>query len=119
MSESLKITLPMPALLLTPNGRGHWARKAKATKAARELARLLALAQGLPETAPTHYRLTYHWPTPRRRRDDDNCVGGCKAYLDGICSALRIDDRDLSFSGLVHDRSRPGQAGVSIEMWND
>lgn len=113
----MTITLPLPSPDLRPNSRPHWARKAKATKAARALALLRALEAGVPATPPTHYRLLYHWPTPRRRWDDDNCVAACKAYLDGICAALRIDDRSLRFSGLEHDRSQPGRAGVTVCLW--
>jgi hypothetical protein len=29
-----------------------------------------------------------------------------------------MDDRDLTMAGLVHDRSRPGLAGVEVELWN-
>jgi hypothetical protein len=114
----MRVELPLPPLPLRPNGRAHWARKAKATKRAREAARLLALAAGRPPRLPTHYRLIFHWPTPRRRWDDDNCIASCKAYLDGICAALRMDDRDLTMAGLVHDRSRPQPAGVEVELWN-
>ena len=115
----MTIALPLPPPDLRPNSRPHWARKAKATKAARNLAKLRTLEIGLPAEMPTHYRITYHWPTPRRRWDDDNCVASCKAYLDGICAALRIDDQSLHLAGLEHDRSKPGKAGVSIDLWND
>jgi|694.fasta_scaffold35019_12 hypothetical protein len=114
----MTLCLPLPPPDLRPNSRPHWARKAKATKAAKALARLRTLEAGLPASAPTHYRITYHWPTPRRRWDDDNCIAACKAYLDGICAALRMDDREMTLAGLVHDRSQPGKAGVSVEMWN-
>lgn len=115
----MKITLPLPSMILTPNGRGHWAKKAKAVKAARAVAHWQTLQAGKPQTLPTHYRLIYHWPTPRRRRDDDNCVAGAKSYLDGICSALGIDDRTLTLAGLEHDRSHPGRAGMTVEMWSE
>lgn len=39
-----------------------------------------------------------------RRLDDDNAIASVKAYMDGICEALRIDDRNLSFHALIHDR---------------
>lgn len=114
----IRIELPLPALPLRPNGRAHWAQKAKATKAARKLAMLRTLAEGLRDPRPTHYRITYHWPTPRRRWDDDNCIASCKAYLDGICATLGMDDRELTLAGLEHDRSKPGMAGVTVELWN-
>jgi len=114
----ISITLPLPAKELRPNSRPHWTQRAKAVKSARQIAQVLTLAEGLQETAWTHYRIIYHWPTPIRRWDDDNCIAACKAYIDGICSALGIDDRTLSFAGLVHDRSKPGQASVTVEMWN-
>jgi hypothetical protein len=52
---------------------------------------------------PLEYSLRYHWPTSRRL-DDDNAIASVKAYMDGICEALRIDDRTLRFRSLIHDR---------------
>lgn len=94
--------LPLPARILSPNasrGESRWRAlvKAKAVKNARLLARLLM------ENILTHhclssrqfragYSLAFFWPT-RAYRDDDNADASCKAYRDGICQALGIDDR--------------------------
>lgn len=112
----MTVELPIPAKPLRPNSRPHWAQRAKAVKYARMLAKARTLAEGLRESGWTHYRITYFWPTPRRRWDDDNCIAACKAYLDGICSALGIDDRRLRFAGLEHEREK--RARVQIELWN-
>lgn len=113
----MTITLPLPTKALRPNSRPHWTQRHRAVKAARHMAQVHTLAEGLQESGWTHYRITYHWPTPRRRWDDDNCIAACKAYLDGICAALGIDDRTLRLAGLEHVRDKT--AGVEIELWND
>lgn len=41
--------------------------------------------------------------------DDDNAIASVKAYMDGICEALRIDDASLKFRELIHasDKAKP------------
>lgn len=96
----MTITLPLPDKRLSPNARGHWRVKAKATKSARQLARLLA-GKDINSydwwTDPAKirsYSLAFFWPDARRR-DDDNAAASCKAYRDGIADALGIDDHKL------------------------
>lgn len=114
----MKIRLPLPSKSLRPNSRPHWTQRHRAVKQARFLAHALTTAALAPEAGVSwsHYRITYHWPTPTRRWDDDNCVAACKAYMDGICTALGIDDRTLRLAGLEHVRDKT--AGVEIEVWN-
>lgn len=101
------LVLRIPERALSPNGRpAHWAVKRKATAAARSAARLttLNLKRGLRVPMPVAYSLRYFWPsTPR---DDDNAIASVKAALDGICEALGMDDRNLRFRRLVHERDR-------------
>lgn len=113
----MTIRLPLPCKSLRPNSRPHWTQRHRAVKQARLLAHLLTTAEVPADAGPwSHYRISYHWPTPHRRWDDDNCVAACKAYLDGICSALEIDDRTLRLAGLEHVRDKT--AGVEIAIWN-
>lgn len=108
--DTLTIPLYIPAYVLSPNGRaGHWRRRSKAVKAARGVANLLTLqllAGGVPP-CPVAYSLAYYWPA--QHRDDDNAIASAKAYLDGICSALGVDDRSVRFRQLFHfsDRKCP------------
>lgn len=86
------ISLPWPDKVLHPNSRGHWAPKAKATKAARSLAYWTAHL-GMPDIQdwPIPLLITFH-PPDNRRRDTDGMLTACKAYLDGIADAWYVDD---------------------------
>ena len=92
----MTITLPLPKRSLSPNARTHWRAKAKITRMARQVARLRTLEAlgGRQAPALTSYTLAFHFPTSRRR-DDDNWSAACKAYRDGIADALGIDDHAL------------------------
>lgn len=94
----MKIELPYPAKELWPNGRPHWAAKARETKKLREYAYWLAKASsgleignGAIPVRITVYPKRYG-PVP----DRDNCVAAIKAGLDGISDALGINDRHFA-----------------------
>ena len=94
--RTLRIELPWPAACLSPNGRAHWRRKALATKRHRWWALLAAQdairAQRWPAgVKQAEVRITYRDPVSRRR-DRDNHLGMCKAYLDGLTEAGVIED---------------------------
>lgn len=114
-----ELILPFPSPDLSQNGRVHWARKAAATKSAREEARILALSagwnasHGLPD-GRLHLWWDYYTPS-RRRYDDDNLLGRCKAYRDGIADALGIDDSRFVSHPWIKGVARPdGEVRVRI-----
>ena len=76
-----------------PNSRVHWSRRAKANKAMRSAAYYLAKASGIyvPGEGDVAVTLTFY-PPDNRRRDRDNLLSNCKAYLDGIADALKVND---------------------------
>ena len=92
-------TFGWPPRECSPNWRGHWAKKAPATKRyklacwalARE-ARLVAPAEG-----PINLRIEFV-PPDRRPRDLDNMLASCKAMLDGIADALRVNDKRFTLA---------------------
>jgi hypothetical protein len=58
---------------------------------------------------PAGYKLEHYFPT-LRFRDEDNADGACKAYRDGICDALGIDDKDfckIALSTRAKDAKNP------------
>lgn len=118
MSRStLTVFLPHPPAALRPNGRVHWAAKACAVKNARMLARCVTLAQRSPSGlgfVPLSYTLV--WFYKGSAPDADNCLAACKAYLDGCCDALGIDDRSLECSGItrVHDNRHAGSVVLTF-----
>lgn len=76
-------------------------------------------ALGGHKMQPTHYRVI--WFYKGNKPDADNCLARCKAYLDGACKALGIDDRTLDCAGIdrVHDLTRAGQVEIVFERRDD
>jgi len=95
--ERLSITLPWPSSKLMPNRKNgrHWAIQQSAKVRARlDGAMLTKEALGrntvaLSDQIPV--RITFAAPN-RIRRDLDNLHAACKPSLDGIASALGVDD---------------------------
>jgi hypothetical protein len=99
----MTITLPIPDRQISPNaqrGQSRWAAiaKSKLVKKHREMAKMAvicAIANGQKaQGEPIGYSLKHYFPTARFR-DEDNADGACKAYRDGICDALGIDDKNF------------------------
>lgn len=106
----MKIVLPLPSRLLSPNARIHRHNRAKLTKLHRNRAKLRTLEALAGSTFPaTGYSLAFYWPDARRH-DDDNANASTKAYRDGVADALRIDDYALpmlAVSTFSIDRANP------------
>lgn len=68
---------------------------------------------------PTHYRVV--WFYKGNKPDADNCLARCKAYLDGACKAMGIDDRTLDCAGIdrVHDLAHAGKVEIVFERRDD
>ena len=100
-----EVTLPWPLRELSPNWRGHWAKKAKAVKAYRKACFVLAKEAGLTFDGPgeVHLWITFNKPS-RRATDDDNLVASFKAGRDGIADAMGIDDSRFVMHPFVSDR---------------
>ncbi|MGH8032711.1 MAG: hypothetical protein ACREO8_10195 [Luteimonas sp.] len=107
----IEIVLPWPSRDLHPNARVHWARRAKAVKAARYQAGLAVLAGGFQAVALQPLRLSLwldFYPPDRRKRDDDGLLSSMKAARDGIADALGIDDSRFISHPLVREEVRKG-----------
>jgi crossover junction endodeoxyribonuclease RusA len=124
----IELTLPFPKRELSPNTRISWQAKMVHVKEARESGKIIAIEyknthQGknwdLYELCDFHLFLKFY-PPDRRRRDLDNLFAAEKAYLDGICIGIGIDDsqfRDVTLSwGNVE---KPGKVVVRIGVLND
>lgn len=107
------IILPWPDKALSPNSRTHWAQKAKAAKAARQLGRLATLLsiygnnQFEGYEGKLHLWIDYYAKT-RNYPDADNCLSASKAYLDGIADALEVNDRRFIHHPYVKDETFKG-----------
>lgn len=112
---SITLTLGLPDSRLSPNGRTHWASRARAVKAARTIAHvtaynwLVANKQEPPCWEQATCRATFYWPD-LRRRDRDNAAASLKAVWDGLVdSGVLADDDQLTHEpvGFEVDRERP------------
>lgn len=123
--NSLTITLPHTPRELSPNAKAPLTqrgaivagyKKTAAKRRARTMAGAVTLeALNGRRMQPTHYRVI--WFYKGSKPDADNCLARCKAYLDGACKAMGIDDRTLDCAGIdrVHDLDRAGQVEIVFE----
>lgn len=115
-TTKVTVNLPWPHKDLSPNARGHWAKKAGATKKARMDAFIAGLDAGLRGLTGSRIAVaTTFYPPTRARYDDDNLQARCKAYFDGISDALRIDDRHFSHAPIQRGEVRENGL-VCIEL---
>ena len=95
---SISITIPLPPRCLSPNGRVHWAKKAKATKEHRSAAFWAAkeALDGPPPGWLTASLKVVAYFTTRRMPDPTNFMSSLKAAEDGIADAgIIVNDRAL------------------------
>jgi len=118
----ITIELPFPSSELSPNARIHWAVKSRATKDARAegwYAAIFDVGWGdKSKLKASDLRCTWtFYPPDLRRRDDDNLVRQCKAYRDGVCDALGIDDSQIKETvSRMADVDRPdGRVVMTLE----
>ena len=113
----LILSLPLPDRAVSPNAQRGNSRISAVIKSARIKAHRYrawagtksAVAARTPTPAFAGYSLAFHWPTAAYR-DDDNADASCKAYRDGIASALGMDDRHLrklALSTHAKDKDHP------------
>lgn len=65
-----------------------------------------------PETC--HLSITFN-PPDKRRRDLDNMLASCKAMLDGLASAMKVDDYEFTITLRRGDPVKGGAVAVVIE----
>lgn len=113
-----QVILPWTDRALSANARVHWAKLAKAKKAAKTAAFYLTKqAVKCPIVASeVKVHLTFH-PPDRRARDEDGAVSSCKAYLDGVSLALGVDDRHFRLSHSPFDNVVKGGRMVIDLEW--
>lgn len=91
-----EILLPWPPRELHPNGRAHWAVKARHAKKQRADAEFLALQAHYDRIDWGRSGRLCVWITgyakDRRRRDVDGMLSSIKWALDGIAGVMGVDD---------------------------
>jgi crossover junction endodeoxyribonuclease RusA len=116
----IAIDFPWPSRDLHPNARVHWAKKAKATKAARADAGWAAKAAGVGKIdAKTLIVTATFAPPDRRLRDHDGMLSNIKAYLDGIADVTGVDDSQWEIAIRRAAPRRGGNVRIEIEVVPD
>lgn len=118
------ITIPMPPKELSPNGRTHWAKKARLVRAARTHAHVLALSckhagYGFPWSSAT-VTIEARFKTVRFQ-DFDNILASLKPSLDGFQDAgIVTDDNHFEIGKItrIKDKENPGIT-ITIEKNED
>ena len=109
------IDLPYPDKALWPNGRAHWASKARETKKHRDWAMLATLDAKVPKGAQiASIRIMCYPKRTGPLPDRDNVTAACKAMLDGIADALGVNDRDFP-APIVEFGEREGRFAVVLQ----
>ena len=112
------VDLPYPDKALWPNGRAHWAQKARQAAKHRAWAYLAALEvkpeayRHSGETMPVTIRIfpKRYGPVP----DKDNIIAASKAFLDGIADALGVNDQYFAAPVVEIDKERDGRFAVEV-----
>jgi crossover junction endodeoxyribonuclease RusA len=94
-TERQTVELPWPPEALSPNARGHWSVKHRATKNYRKDCAILALIAKLkaPPGDDVFTIQVEFTPPGRYAYDRDNLLARFKAGADGLADAMKVDDR--------------------------
>jgi crossover junction endodeoxyribonuclease RusA len=94
----MKVIYPYPPNALSPNARAHWSEIAKHKKQVRADANYMTRINQVrvdPEK-PVMLAITFR-PSTKAAYDIDNAFARCKALIDGIADALKVDDRHFTY----------------------
>lgn len=114
----MRIDLPWPYGILSPNARVHWRTSARAKSVYRRACWVATLQQidcsqnFLRDIRSVPLRIDFAPPGGRKVRDLDNLVAAMKSGLDGVADALRVDD--AIFQPLTAVVSAPAGKGKVI-----
>ncbi len=121
--QRVRITLPIPDRVLSPNARVHWATKSRAVKAARQLAYIetrnaIASCKSFDPWDDALCVSRFYFAT-ERTRDKDNAQASLKAAFDGIADA-GIVTNDSAFTHRIEigesDKANP-RVEITISQW--
>ena len=109
------IALPYPDKALWPNGRAHWAVKAREAKKLRADAAWATKAASIrigDSPIPLHITVKpkRYGPVP----DADNIIAAAKHAIDGIADALGINDRHFAAPTVTISPERTGQFIITV-----
>ena len=93
-----QLTMPWPPKELSPNARLHWAKKAAAVKAYKNVCMwtMKAKGDGYMKGA-SKFKITF-CPPSKRRMDADNMVARFKAGFDALSHVSGVDDSEFEWT---------------------
>jgi len=122
----MRIVLPWPPRVLSPNSRSHWAQRSREAKRYRGLCKLQTkklinqegwslgdMRDQVAAGGHVHLFLDFH-PPNRARRDDDNVIAAFKSGRDGLADALGIDDEHFRIHPVLRREHPVKRGGVSV-----
>lgn len=91
----ITIHIPWPPKVLSPNKRTYWRAKNPVKSAYRDLCYSITLSKHKVAHCGL-FRATFVFhPPSKHHRDLDNALASAKSGIDGVCSALGINDKQL------------------------
>ena len=120
-NDFFRVVLPWPNWDISPNGRLHYKKKARLTRQHRTAAKFLALealGAGNWVDADRVFSVWIFSDPDRKHRDTGNIRAAMKAYQDGICDALKIDDYVIKDEHLHRHDVKPG-GEVELRLYED
>jgi len=108
-----KIVLPYPSAALSPNARGHWAKKARAFKAYKNACILAMTEKRASLRGKSRFVVTFQMPD-NRARDIDNAIASFKAGGDALAFVTRVDDSKFSIEWRRGDVTPGGAVVVEV-----
>lgn len=109
------IAISYPAKALWPNGRAHWAAKAREAKKLKREAYYATKAASIKlGDAPIPIHITVHPKRTGPAPDRDNCIAAAKNALDGIADALGVNDKYFAAPTVSISDQRTGQFVITI-----
>ena len=109
------IVIAWPHKSLWPNGRAHWATKAREAKKLRQEAAWATKAASIRiGDSPIPIHITVHPKAKGPAPDVDNCVAAIKSGIDGIADALGINDSHFAAPTVTILPERTGQFIITI-----
>jgi crossover junction endodeoxyribonuclease RusA len=109
------IVIAYPNKALWPNGRAHWATKAREAKKQRAAAGWATKAANLTlGDGPYAVHIVCHPKARGPVPDRDNIIAAAKSAIDGIADALGVNDRHFSAPTVSIGDTRIGQFIITI-----
>ena len=101
----------------SPNARVHYMKLHSVKKAQGELMTGLILAKGIPDKPMEKAHLTITFESKdKRRRDLDNLLSSCKAFIDALVPDVIVDDNAERLGITLYYKSKTKETRIIFEL---